>query len=75
MFCHFCKILNEKFPSYLLDLIPDLNRVHERPDIAKIFPAIHARHDYFKNSSFPSTIYEWKKVDGKIKNSGSLSIF
>ena len=27
--CHFCKILNEKSPSYLFDLIPNLNRVRE----------------------------------------------
>ena len=47
--CHFYKILNEKSPSYLFDLIPNLNRVHETRHSNNI-PAIHTRHNYFKNS-------------------------
>ena len=58
----FYKILNEESPAYLFDLIPNLNRVHE------------TRHDYFKNSFFPSTISEWKKLDWKIRNPGNLSM-
>ena len=72
--CHFYKILNEKSPSYLFDLIPNLNRVHETRHSNNI-PAIHTRHNYFKNSSFSSTIYEWNNLDCKIRNSGSLSVF
>ena len=52
--CHFYKILNEKSPSYLFDLIPNLNRVRETRHSNNI-PAIHTRHNYFKNSFFPST--------------------
>ena len=70
--CH--KILNEKSPSYLFDSIPNLNRVHETRHSNNI-PAIHVKHDYFKHSFFPSTISEWNKLDWKIRNSGSLSIF
>ena len=44
---------------YLLDLIPDLNRGRETRHSNNI-PAIHTRHNYFKNSFFPSTISEWK---------------
>ena len=47
--CNFYKILNEKFPSYLFDLIPNLNRVCETRQSNNI-PAIHTRHNYFKNS-------------------------
>ena len=72
--CHFYKILNEKSPSYLFDLIPNLNRVHETRHSNNI-PAIHTRHNYFKNSFFPSTISEWNNLDCKIRNSRSLSIF
>ena len=72
--CHFYKILNEKSPSYLFDLIPNLNRVRETRHSNNI-PAIHTRHNYFKNSFFPSTISEWNNLDCKIRNSGSLSIF
>ena len=72
--CHFYKILNEKSPSYLFDLIPNLNRVRETRHSNNI-PAIHTRHNYFKNSFFPSTISEWNNLDYKllIRNSGSLN--
>ena len=72
--CHFYKILNEKSPSYLFDLIPNLNSVRETRHSNNI-PAIHTRHNYFKNSFFPSTISEWNNLDCKIRNSRSLSIF
>ena len=58
----------------LFDLIPNLNRVRETRHSNNI-PAIHARHNYFKNSFFPSTISEWNNRDCKIRNLGSLSIF
>ena len=32
-------------------------------------PAINVKHDFFKNTFFPSTIIEWNKLDLKIKNS------
>ena len=67
-------ILSEKSPSYLFDLIPNLNRVCETRHRNNI-PAIHARHNYFKNSFFPSTISEWNILDCKIRNSESLPIF
>ena len=46
--CHFYKILNENSPSYLFDLIPNLNRLRETRHSNNI-PAIHTRHNYFKN--------------------------
>ena len=56
-FCHVYKVLNEKSPSYLVDLIFNSNRVHETRNSNNI-PAVHVRHNYFKNSFFPSTICE-----------------
>ena len=72
--CHFYRILNGKSPLYLVDLIPNLNRVHETRHSNNI-PGIHARHDYFKNSPFPSTISEWNKLDWTTRDSGSVSVF
>ena len=46
--CHFYKVLNEKSPSYLFALIPNLNIVRETRHSNNI-PAIHTRHNYFKN--------------------------
>ena len=55
-------------------MIPNLNRVRQTRHNNNI-PAIHARHNYFKNSFFPSTISEWNNLDCKIRNLGSLSVF
>ena len=38
-------------------------------------PAINVKHDFFKNTFFPSTTIEWNKVDWKIKNSENIEIF
>ena len=35
-------------------------------------PAINVKHEFFKNTFFPSTIMEWNKLDWEIKNSGSI---
>ena len=43
--CHFYKILNEKSPSYLFDLIPNLDRVRETKHDNNI-PAIHTRQSW-----------------------------
>ena len=72
--CYFNKILIEKSPTYLFNLIPNLNRVHETRH-SKNISAIHLKHDLFKNLFFPSTISEWNNLDWKMRNSGSLSIF
>ena len=72
--CHFYKILNEKSPSYLFDMIPNLNRVCEIRHRNNI-PAIHTKHNYFKNSSFLLLYLNRTILIKKITNSGSLSIF
>ena len=35
-------------------------------------PAINVKHDFFKNTFFPSTIMEWNKLGWEIKNSESI---
>ena len=72
--CHFYKIFNEKSPSYLFKLIPNFNRVHNTR-LSYNIPPIKVRHDYFKNSFFPSAISEWNKLDLNIRNSASLNTF
>ena len=72
--CHFYKIFNEKSPSYLFKLIPNFNRVHNTR-LSYNIPPIKVRHDYFKNSFFPSAISEWKKLDLNIRNSATLNTF
>ena len=49
-------------------MIPNLNSARETRHSNNI-PAIHTRHNYFKNSFFPSTVSEWNNLDCKIRNS------
>ena len=72
--CHFYKIFNEKCPSYLFNLIPNFNRVHNTRLNYNI-PPIKVRHNYFKNSFFPSAITELNKFKLNIRNSANLNIF
>ena len=72
--CHFYRIFNGKSPSYLLDLIPNFNRVHNTR-LSYNIPPIKVRHNYFKNSFFTSAISEWNKLDLNIGNSASLNTF
>ena len=72
--CHFYNIFNDKSPSYLFNLIPNFNRVQNTRLSYKI-PPIKVRHDYFKNSFFPSATSEWIKLDLNIRNSASLNAF
>ena len=72
--CHFYEIFNEKSPSYLFNLISNFNRVHNTR-LSYNIPPIKVRHDYFKNSFFPSAITEWNKLDLNIGNSASLNTF
>ena len=61
-------------PLYLFNLIPNFNRVHNTR-LSYNITAIKVRHDYFKNSFFPSAITEWNKLDLNIRNSASLNTF
>ena len=72
--CHFYKIFNDKSPSYLFNLIPNFNRVHNTR-LSYNIPTIKVKHDYFKNSFFPSAISEWNKLDLNIRNPASLDAF
>ena len=72
--CHFYNKLNEKSQLYLFNLIINLNRVWETRHSSNI-PEVYTRRNYFKNSLFCSTLSEWNNLDGKIRNSWSLSIF
>ena len=38
-------------------------------------PLFNVKHDYFKNSFFPSTVIEWNKLDSNIRNPENLALF
>ena len=72
--CCFYKILKSQSPKYLYSIIPIHNMSYRTRQCNKI-PAINVKHDFFKNTFFPSTIMEWNKLDWEIKNSESIVTF
>ena len=72
--CYFYKIYNEKSPDYLFQLIPPKNSSCTTRNADNI-PFFKFRHNFFKNSFFPSTIAEWNKLAPDLRNSGSFSAF
>ena len=70
----FYKILKSQSPKYLYSIIPIHNMSYRTRQCNKI-PAINVKHDFFKNTFFPSTIMEWNKLDWEIKNSESIVTF
>ena len=69
------KVLKSESPSYLSNTIPDSNnRQHQTRNSGNI-PSFFAKHDYFKNSFFPSAITEWDKLDCYIRRADSVKVF
>ena len=72
--CCFYKILKSQSPKYLYSIIPIHNMSYRTRQCNKI-PAINVKHDFLKNTFFPSTIMEWNKLDWEIKNSENIATF
>ena len=65
--CCFYKIFKTHSPKYLFDIIPTAKRVYITRNNDKA-PHFKVKHNYFKNSFFPSTVIVWNKLDLKIRN-------
>ena len=61
-------------PRYLFEVIPTAKRAYITRNNDKL-PHFKVKHNYFKNSFFPSTVIEWNKLDLNIRNSESLTSF
>ena len=72
--CIFYKIIYEKSPKYLYDLVPKHNQFVNLRNRNRI-PNIFCRTEFFRNSFLPSVINEWNKLDASIINSETFSIF
>ena len=72
--CCLFKIIKNQSPSYLFQLVPSPNIRYFSRNSENI-PQLRTKHDFFKNSFFPSTIKEWNNLDPHIKKSKSISIF
>ena len=72
--CCLFKIINNQSPRYLFQLVPSPNTRYFSRNSENI-PQLRTKHDFFKNSFFPSTIKEWNNLDPEIRKSKSISIF
>ena len=64
----FYKIYKNKSPQYLFKLIPEKTHAYTTRNVDNI-PCFKIRHNFFKNSFFPSTIIEWNNLDPTLWNS------
>ena len=71
--CLFYKILKNKSPPYLFNLIPSTSRIHTVRNSNNTAP-FKVTHNFFKNYFFPSVTSERNKLDFEIYNSASLEI-
>ena len=69
------KVLKSESPSYLFNTIANSNNGHHQTRHSGNIPSFFAKHDYFKNSFFPSAITEWNKLDCYIRNADLFKVF
>ena len=62
------------FLNILTELISTRNEAYQTRHFANI-PSLSFKHNFFKNTFFPSTILEWNKLDLSLRNSGSYDVF
>ena len=72
--CCFFKIFRNQSPKYLFNIIPTSVRPCNTRNANNI-PQFKVKHNFFKNSFFPSVVIEWNKLDLNIRNSENLFIF
>ena len=61
-------------PKYLFNIIPvTVSRYNTRN--TNNIPQFKVKHNFFRNSFFPSAVIEWNKLDLNIRNSESLNVF
>ena len=70
----FYKIIKSESPQYLFKLIPEKTSSCVTRNADNI-PLSNIRHNFYKNSFFPSTIIEWNNVDSNFRNTKNFGIF
>ena len=72
--CLFYKVLENENPKYLLSLIPTRRMLYSTRNIHNI-PLVNTKHNFFKNSFYPSTIIEWNNLDPHLRKSKNFLVF
>ena len=66
--CYFFKILKGQSPDYLSKILPSMRRAYNSRN-ADYIPCFNIKHNFFRNSFFPSTLIEWNNLHINIRNS------
>ena len=61
-------------PSYLYNIIPTTNMYNTFRSSDKI-PYFKLKHNFFKNSFFPSVIIKWNKLDPSLQRCDRYNVF
>ena len=72
--CYFYKFYKHKCPQYLFRLVP-LRQSPYNTRNTKNIPLFKTKHNFFKNSFFPSALIEWNNLNHKIRSVRSYSAF
>ena len=72
--CLFHEMFKENKPVYLFSLVPTKFSNYNTRNIDKITP-FQTKHNFFRNSFFPSTVIEWNKLDHNVRSPASVSVF
>ena len=70
----FYKIFKSKSPQYLFKLIPEKTYSYVTRNAGNI-PLFNIKHNFYKNSFFPSSIIDWNNLDPNLRNSENFGIF
>ena len=70
----FYKIFKSKSPQYLFKLIPEKTSSYVTRN-AEHIPLFNIKHNFYKNSFFPSSIIEWNNLNPNLPNSEHFGIF
>ena len=72
--CYFYKFYKHESPQYLFKLVSLRQSPYTTRNTENI-PLFKTKHNFFKNSFFPSAVIEWNNLDHNIRNVGSFSAF
>ena len=72
--CLFYNTLTNQHHQYLINLIPARHSLYNTRNVSNL-PFYNTKQNIFKNSSFPSTIIKWNKLDTNLRNLRNLFVF
>ena len=68
------KFYKHESPQHFFKLVP-LRHFPYTTRNTEYIPLFKTKHNFFKNSFFPSAVIEWSSLDHNIRNVGSFSTF